>query len=169
MLSFGTQLSIIPLACSNTAVTISENTTAEKILAIVDVPAGLIGANGKIIGTVAITHTSSANAKTYKVYLGNGSGAVGGSLTANTSTSFVSFAATASTTSCAFDFWIGNRASEAVNAGCLTAVRAAPNSASTVTGTINTAAAGQRIIITATKATGTESVSLESFDIMVKK
>jgi len=153
---------------SNTTVSITENTTAERIVAIVEIAAGMMGANGKLAGTAYFTHTSSTNSKTYKVYLGNGTGPIGGALTANTSTAFANFAATASTVGCAFDFFIGNVADQAVNKGGVCAVRAVPNNVSIQSGTINTAAA-QRIIITATKATGTETVTLESLDVRLIK
>jgi hypothetical protein len=100
--------------------------------------------------------------------LGDGTGSVGGAFTANTSTAFVSFTANQSNASCAFSFWIGNRASQAVNAGGLYGVRSVPVNSTIVTGTINTAIA-QNIIITATKATGTDTATLENYNLLVIK
>lgn len=169
MLTIGTPLgSAFSLSESSTAVTISENTTNERILAIIPLPAGLLGLTGMLKGDVFITHTSAATNKTYKVYLGNGTGSVGGALTVGTSTAFVSFIAQQSTSSCGFSWWIGNRASQAVNAGGVYSGRAITANQAVVTGTINTALA-QNIIITSTKATGTESVTLENYNIQVMK
>jgi hypothetical protein len=169
MLTIGTPLGgAFTLSESSTAVTISENTTDERILAVIALPAGLLGLSGMMKGDVFISHTNSTNTKTYRVYLGNGNGSVGGALTVGTSTAFVVFNAQASTSSSGFSFWIGNRASQAVNAGGIYAGRAITANLSVATGTIDTSLA-QKIIITGTKATGTETVTLENYNIRVMK
>jgi hypothetical protein len=168
MLTFGTQYSNILLDVDQTAVTISENTTAERILAVVDIPAGLMGANGKVVVSCLTSHTSSANNKNYRVYLGDRTGPVGGALAAGTSTAFTVFTATASTSGCGFVCHIGNRSDAAVNVGGVVSGRAVPAVNAVVTGTIDTSAA-QKLVVTVQKATGTESVTLESIDVGVLK
>ena len=153
---------------SNTDFTISDNTTAERIIAIVPIPAGIIGANGTIAGHVYFSHTSNGNAKTYKIYLGNGTGVLGGALTANTSTAFITAGASTTTTSIGFDFFIGNRASQAVNVGGILGTRSTGANIAVVTGTIDTSTA-QNLIVTATKAVGTDSVTLETLNLRLFK
>jgi len=160
------------LVTSNTVVSITENTTAERILAIYTVPANLLGLNGTIKGEMFITHTSNANAKTYKVYLGDVTGAVGGLPTIGTAlslgTSGNGIASTNTTTSCSIGFFVGNRASAAVNAGGFLATRATAGSTAINTATINTAAACN-LVITATKGVGTDTITLETLMLQLFK
>jgi hypothetical protein len=169
MLAFGsTFFGSRNLYHDNTAVSITENTTNERIVALVPIPAGVMGTDGSIHGQIFFSTTSSANAKTFRIYLGNGTGTVGGALTANTSTAFITVAASSTNTSSGFGFWIGNRASAAVNAGGMFGTRGTGVNIAIATGTINTAAA-QNLIVTATKGLGTETITLETLRLDLVK
>jgi hypothetical protein len=123
-----------------------------------------MGATGSLYGHVLTSQTSSASTKNIRVYLGNATGAVGGAITLNTSTAFVSAGISSNIASSGFSFMIGNRTA-ATNVGGVFGARGTGQGLSVVTGTINTALA-QNLIITIEKATaGTDTISLESLKI----
>jgi hypothetical protein len=107
--------------------------------------------------------SSTANTKTYKVYMGDGTGSVGGAFTAGTSTAFVSTTGTVSIAGCGIRFVIGNRTA-ATNVGGSIAVRGVGANSAAVTGTINTALE-QKIIVTVQKGVGTDTITLESIKL----
>jgi hypothetical protein len=148
----------------NTQVSITENTTAERIVAIIPITAGSMGATGSLYGHVLTSQTASTSTKNIRVYLGDATGAVGGAITLNTSTAFVTVGISSNVASSGFSFMVGNRTA-ATNVGGLFGSRGTGQSLSVVTGTINTALA-QKLIITIEKASaGTDTISLESLKI----
>lgn len=141
------------LAQSAVAVTAPPNDTNENILATITIPAGAMGANGSLQINKLYTHTSSGNNKTLRARLGG----IGGT----------AFCAVVNTNSAA---WKDERTISNVNAEnsqkSMIASGAGANTlgGSPTTGAIDTSAA-TTLVLTAQKATGSETVILEYYRV----
>lgn len=126
--------------------------TNENVLATVTLPAGIMGPNGIVRITTLWTVTNSANAKTLKVYFGG----LGG-------TTYLSVGLTAVASYQPITM-IRNRNSVSSQVGSPDAATASISSSTdgVTTSSINTASAVD-IVITGTKASAGETISLESY------
>lgn len=144
----GTVLATAPgyyvLARSAGAAAAHTGTTAETTLATVSVPAGAMGANGRLKITSLWVFTGAGGTRTYRCRLGGTSFAASGQ--ASTVISFFSITE------------IININSEAVQRGTPTGIPAG-NSAAMTTGTVNTAAA-QDLVLQMTLADAGDSATL---------
>ena len=138
------------LAQSGAILTAPANDTNENTLVTVAVAAGAMGVNGMLRVTTLWSYTNSGNVKTKRVRLGG--------------TEFLALANTTQASS-ANGKIITNRNSAAAQVSFNAASGGFGNSTGAVaTGTVNTAVA-QDLLITAQKATGTETISLESYTV----
>ena len=128
--------------------------TNENVLATITVPAGAMGVNGALKIKFATSHTNNANNKTYRVRLGGISG-----------TAFLTHLFTA-TVRIMYELVIQNDASASAQKSYRNAITSAAsnNVEAFATGVINTASA-QDIVITAQKATGTDTMTLEMYTV----
>ena len=169
MLSFGTAYDRM-LAKSAAPVVFDENTTDEKIVAIVPIRGNLMGLNGVLRGELFISNgASNNNLKTYNVYFGNVTGSVLGAPTKGNAGTYIQLGTsgagitqTNSTISCSLGFFIANRNSLAVNCGGFMATRSTAASTAIQTGTIDTSAS-QNVVVTITKGVNTDDMTLEYF------
>jgi hypothetical protein len=125
--------------------------TNEDILAQFVIPAGSMGINGVVMVHTLWSFTNSINAKTARVRLGGITGMIAQAV------------ACASQLSGQFVTWIANRsafASQITGAAALTADGL--STAANVTGTIDMSVQ-QTVVITAQKATGGETMTLEGY------
>jgi hypothetical protein len=142
------------LAASAVAVSVT-GTTAETALATVTIPAGAMGINGGLQIWTTWSYTNSANTKTPRIRLGGAAGAV--------------HLAPALTTSATFSDVrrIRNRASASAQVCSTASVAAAPIGTTTVaptTSAVDTSAA-QDLVITGQLALGTETITLENYEV----
>lgn len=143
--------SIRVIAASAEAVTAPASDTNENILATITIPAGAMGPNGILRLTTRWTATNNANAKTLRHRFSGISGTV------VHSTGSGSYAARRIIVE------IANRNSESSQIGGLAGQDGFGSSGSTwATSTVDTTSA-QTIVVTAQKATGTDTVTLEGY------
>lgn len=148
-------LSTVTLAQSGVAA-LSVNSTSEQALATISIPATMMGINGALYVTALWTLTNNANAKALRVRLGGLAG-----------TEFQNLAG-ASLVTVSAALRIQNRGSLASQVGASVGMNAfgATSTAAVVTGTINTAA-DQDLVISAQKATGTDTATLEAYTVQI--
>lgn len=142
------------LAASAVAASHTGNTN-ETTLATVSIPAGAMGTNGGLLIFSSWTTTNSANNKTPRIRLGG----IGG-------TAFM--AATYTTVATFSDARrIRNRnsaSSQVASTGAATAVPFGGTSSAITTGTIDTSTA-QDLVLTAQLGLGSETITLESYEV----
>lgn len=144
-----------PLA--NSAVAVSgSNDTNENTLATVTVPAGAMGANGVLRITALWSVTNNANAKTIRMRFSGAAGTV-----------FYS-QGLASLVSAHQMVLIRNRNSQSSQVGFAAAVAATftTTTGSPTTASVDTSAA-TTLLFTVQKATGTDTMTLESYEVEV--
>jgi hypothetical protein len=137
----------------------STNTTSEEVLVTVAVPANAMGANGFLLADLVWNCTSNANVKTARVRFGASGAGTGGTVfnsPALTSTSGARFLARIANRN-ATNSQVGGSAPTNIT-GLATGAANAPTSA------IDTTAASE-IAVTSQKATGTDSMTLESYTV----
>ncbi len=132
---------------------VTANNTSEQILATIPILGGTLGVNGVIRVSTLWTMTNNVNVKTLRVRLGGGAGTVFWA------------AAGASIATLKGHCQIANRGSQSSQVAMDSATLAFGSStAAVVTGAIDTAV-NQDLVITAQKATGTDTVNLESYQV----
>lgn len=145
------------LAISGAAVS-STNTTSEETLATIQIPANALGANGHIEVFANFTATNNANAKTVRCRL-NG---IGG-----TSYSDLSLASTVQNN---LRVRITNRNATNSQVGITSATRpekyGTASTSSIITSSVDTTA-NVDLVITSQKATGTDTLTLESYHVII--
>ena len=139
------------LASSGVAVTAPSNDTNENILATVTIPAGAIGANGWVRIQSLWTRTNNANTITLRARIGG----IGGTLVLNYGTASVAGHHDIRT------IWNRNaQNSQLIHSGLGTGGWG--NSGAVATGAIDTSAE-TTLVLTAQKATGTDTAALEGY------
>jgi hypothetical protein len=142
------------IAKSGSALSVG-STTAETVLATVDIPGGTMGPNGWLIVYSSWTITNGSNDKTVRIRLGG----IGG-------TAFLQSLQTTQATISDVR-WIANRGSQASQVGPILAL--SPFAASTdalITGTIDTSAA-TTLVFTGQKESAGEVCTLSSYLVQV--
>lgn len=127
--------------------------TSENALVSLTIPGGVIGANGAVITHEKWSYTNSANAKTFRVRYG--------------STLMYAFGAT-TTTAFIKSTFITNRNSESSQIGDSNVAAFGTTTQTFYTGTVDTSA-DFTLNITGQKASGGESLILESYSITVRR
>lgn len=149
------------ILASSWAAVASTNVTTEEALVTIAIPAGAMGANGVIRGTVFFTAVNTANAKTARVRFGGIAGTIYVSLTL-TSVGGISAAT----------FIIGNRAATNSQTGGRIASNlggtATADVGSQITSSVDTTAAVD-LVFSSEKATGTEAMSVEGYTVELIK
>lgn len=138
------------------AVTAPANDTAENILATISIAAGLMGANDSLEITTLWSFTGSTNLKTMRARLGG----IGG-------TAFMAAARNTGTeVSLQQQTIIRNRNAQNSQVGWTASVTASfgVGTAAVLTGAIDMTAL-QTLVITGQKATGSETITLESYSV----
>ena len=148
------------LAQSGTAVVAPANDTNENILATIALAANVIGLNGALVVESTWTYTNSANNKNLRTRLGGISGTVCMNLTLTTTANYsdrrrimVRGAANSQTVSSSTGGTPG---------GLGTGTAALPTPAIDTTAAVD-------LVLTAQKATGSETVTLESYSVMLTR
>ena len=139
----------ILVAQSAVAVTAPANDTNENVLATVTIPGGVIGANGALRITPVWSYTNSGNIKTLRVRLGGTQIGTAGPTTTATLQSY---------------FMVRNRNDEASQVSSVLGAGAVSSASAVTTTAVNTAA-DVSLTITAQKATGSETVTLEGYNV----
>lgn len=142
------------LARGNTDLTVSAGITTEEDLVTVNIPAGLIGANGLIEVTHFWNANNNANVKTMRVKLG------GTAFFAN---------ATAINSNAIFlppptRIWNRNSESSQISFAAANGNVGVATGTAATTGTVNTAAA-TTLVISGQKATGTDTLTLYAYSV----
>jgi len=143
------------IAQSAVAVVAPASDTNENILATVNIPGNLIGANGSVVIDTLWSCTNNANVKTARIRLGGIGGTIVGSMTLTSSLSGRHLAR------------FTNRNSEASQVFSLSGSGTGSSGAAIGTATINTANS-QDLVITALKATGTDTMTLEAYRVVLE-
>jgi hypothetical protein len=134
----------------------STNTTSEEVLATITIPANALGANGRIEVTVSWTHTNSANAKTMRMRYSGGGSTVLQTLSATTTAS--------SSGRAGFSNRNATNSQVAISASSVGSYGSSANAL--VTFSVDTTASSS-IVISSQKATGTETLTLESYSAIM--
>jgi len=129
------------------------NTTAETTYATITVPANAMGANGSLLIWELWSYTNSANSKTMRVRFSGGSGTI-----------FASAAASASVLMNVLAK-IQNRGATNSQVGTPATIGTAAGTAA-VTSSVDTTASAT-VVLTGQKATGTETLELESYLVVL--
>jgi hypothetical protein len=152
----GTTLDVTEKVLAQSAVQVSHTgDTAEFTFATITIPAGAMGANGSVYVEAIFSHTSNANTKTPRIKFG-------GTLVAG-------FAVTSTTATSKFGNTIHNRNSQSSQAFLPSSIIGPfTNGTSVALGTaaINTANATD-ITITGQLGTGTDTISLEAYKVIL--
>lgn len=144
------------IAQSAVAITAPANDTNENTLVTVNIPGGVIGANGRLLIYASWSLTASTNAKNMRARL-NGTGSLNVAVTSGTAVSSASLWA------------IANRNSE--SSQVITANVGFPISTTTVANTTisQDTSIDSVLTITAQKATGSETMTLEQYSIVLER
>ncbi len=132
--------------------------TSENVLVTARIPGNLLGKNGQIKVTTLWSHTNNANAKTVRVRFGWTGGVTG---------TVVSQVSVASQSSSTVSAELTNRNSLASQAAIGTGIVASGNPQLWLVGASLDTSSDQFIAITAEKANGADSMTLESYSIEV--
>lgn len=142
---------------SSVSVVAPANDTNENILATYTIPAGTIQAGDEIEIMLGGSHTNSANTKTWRVRLGGVAGTVFAAYAVTTSAAIQSLIVIRFPTTATEKAWnSGNSSPFGTGSGAFT------------TGAIDMANA-QDLVITGQKATGSETMTLESYSMRLRK
>lgn len=148
---FGAYKPVLVFAHSAVAATAAADTN-ENVLATITVPAGVMGVDGQLRITTLWSHTSSANTKTLRVRFGGIGGAT-----------YLAYGATTSVASQAQNT-VRNRNSTSSQIGYASASTSSfTSTASAVTTSTVDTTAETTIVITGQKASGAETITLESY------
>lgn len=145
------------IAQSAVAITAPANDTSENTLVTLNIPGGVIGANGRVLIYTEWSHTASTNSKIARARLNAGSTSMTLTVTSGTAVA------------CATLWGLANRNSESSQVH--TANVGFPVSSTTVvpvTQSVDTSAA-TTLTITAQKATGSETMTLEQYSIVLER
>lgn len=137
-------------------VTAPANDTNDNTLASVSFPGGVIGANGRVWAYCSFTNTVSANAKTFRMKIG--------------STTLCQFPSTSTSGTLDTQWRFANKNDQAAQIGLPTNSGGTGTTTQTAanTATVDTSAAWT-LNITAQKATGSETVVLTGYTIVVER
>lgn len=150
---------LIVLAASSAAVNAPSSDTNENILATITIPANLMGLNGQVDIVSFWTMTNSVNNKTFNTRIGGIGGTIMGANIFTTQTIFRDHVIISNRGAANSQVSSKSNAQEGNNAGSIGPLG---GTNAFQTAVIDTTAA-TTIVLTATKATGTETVTLESY------
>lgn len=131
--------------------------TNENTLATITIPANTLGANGAVRVTLGYSFTSNANVKTFRARFSGASGTIYLTRAVSTQTNETGWIV------------IGNRNSVSSQVGAYSTINASGTAVSGQTTSAVDTTAATTIVITAQKATGSDTVTLEFYTVEVIK